>query len=348
MKSSTNSVFLSVILLLAITASIAAELLSERNRKPDPDIFSGRTLRCSMALKNDIAHKGLHGNLNYELLEMLAKDKSCSLDIRLAEEDWKDSLKQGAVDLVVVEKGYTDSSFIYATIGSDSVIKWALSKDSTEMHRQISLWLKDIKKDGRYGVEHNRFITEYLSRKDNSDGSISPYDSIIKVYADSIGWDWKLVAAVIFRESRFSILSNSKAGAAGLMQVMPKYASKFGAGNLLDPEENIKSGTTQLQRLHQRYLKEGYTGQEAIKFTLAAYNAGVGRIRDCIRLADALSREKRTWDDIVSIIPYMSELDSLDCSDTVRLGTFKGAETIGFVKGVLSTYEEFSQETTLP
>ena len=77
------------------------------------------------------------------------------------------------------------------------------------------------------------------------------------------------------------------------------------------------------------------------KITLAAYNAGPGRIADCIRLARAQGVDPSTWSNLCSVIPLMSqEADSLAGQD-VLYGPFKGKETMAFVKAVLNQYDIF-------
>ena len=77
---------------------------------------------------------------------------------------------------------------------------------------------------------------------------------------------------------------------------------------------------------------------ELAKFTLAAYNAGEGRIKDCINYAASIGAPHHTWNDIVAIIPDMRE-DSILNADTVKLGKFKGYETISYVKKMTSLYD---------
>ena len=79
---------------------------------------------------------------------------------------------------------------------------------------------------------------------------LSPHDSLIRMYADSIGWDWRLVAAVIRQESRFNSHVVSPGGAVGLMQIQ---SGKYSQQTLLDPEQNIRIGTRYLRKLEQMY-----------------------------------------------------------------------------------------------
>jgi membrane-bound lytic murein transglycosylase F len=124
------------------------------------------------------------------------------------------------------------------------------------------------------------------------------------------------------------------------MQVMPSTAKYYKVENLLDPEENIIAGTRHLKRLQNMFRKEGLEGEELIKFTLAAYNAGEGRIMDCRNLAADQNLDNTSWEETVKVIPMMRE-DSILENEVVKLGKFKGHETIAYVDQIFSHYEAF-------
>ena len=126
------------------------------------------------------------------------------------------------------------------------------------------------------------------------------------------------------------------------MQVMPSTAKYYKVDNLLDPENNIIAGTKHLKRLQNIFKKDGLEGDELIKFTLAAYNAGEGRIMDCRNLAGSLELDNTIWDETVKVIPMMRE-DSILENEVVKLGKFKGHETIAYVEQVFSHYNAFCQ-----
>ena len=79
-----------------------------------------------------------------------------------------------------------------------------------------------------------------------------------------------------------------------------------------------------------------------VEFTLAAYNAGEGRIIDCRNLAGSLGMDNTNWDNIVAVIPMMRE-DSILENEAVKLGKFKGHETIAYVDQVFSHFGAFCQ-----
>ncbi|MCR4570615.1 MAG: transglycosylase SLT domain-containing protein [Bacteroidales bacterium] len=172
---------------------------------------------------------------------------------------------------------------------------------------------------------------------------ISPYDSLIKHYSDSVGLDWRLVSAVIYHESRFDNDVRSHRGAAGLMQMMPSTAEWLGADDITDPIEGVRVGTLYLKRLHNAYRNHTDDPQERLKFALAAYNAGIGRIQDCIHFARLRGVDSSYWANIVSIIPEMRD-DSILEIDTIKFGKFRGDETIAYVDNVLEKYEQYKRK----
>jgi hypothetical protein len=93
------------------------------------------------------------------------------------------------------------------------------------------------------------------------------YDPAIWKAAERYGVDYALVKAVIKAESNFDPLAISRAGARGLMQLMPGTANALGVNNSFEPEENIEGGVRYL-----RYLLDLFKGN--LHLALAGYNAG--------------------------------------------------------------------------
>jgi len=127
---------------------------------------------------------------------------------------------------------------------------------------------------------------------------------------------------------------------------MPQTGRYYGVDNLLDPEQNIIAGTSHLKRLQRMFSRYGLSPEELVKFTLAAYNAGEGRIMDCRNLASAKGFDSSRWEEIVKVIPLMREDAILD-EESVKLGKFQGHETIDYIDSVMSHYKAICEITSL-
>ena len=124
------------------------------------------------------------------------------------------------------------------------------------------------------------------------------YDDLIKEGADSLGWDWRLFAAMVFQESKFQPDLESWAGAKGLMQLMPRTAERFGVTDRTDPVQSIRGGTEILELLWGRFVDIPDSVQR-IKFTMASYNCGYGHVVDARTLAFEEGLDMYRWDNNV-------------------------------------------------
>lgn len=93
------------------------------------------------------------------------------------------------------------------------------------------------------------------------------YKALVTEIANTYAMDAALVRAVIHAESNFNRKAKSRAGAQGLMQLMPATQKSFKVRNPYDAKENITAGTKLLKQLLHKYGNN-------IKFATAAYNAG--------------------------------------------------------------------------
>jgi soluble lytic murein transglycosylase-like protein len=101
--------------------------------------------------------------------------------------------------------------------------------------------------------------------------NIRDYDKIITQAAAKFNLDAALIKAVIKAESNFNHKAVSRAGAKGLMQLMPQTASSLNVDDVFHPGNNIEGGARYL-----RYLLNLYRGN--LTLALAAYNAGEGAV----------------------------------------------------------------------
>ena len=99
----------------------------------------------------------------------------------------------------------------------------------------------------------------------------SAYASEIRQAASQFGVEEAVVRAVIHAESAYRPNAISRAGAQGLMQLIPATASRFGVADPFDPAQNIRGGVRYLAWLMKRY-------ESNLTLVAAAYNAGEGAV----------------------------------------------------------------------
>jgi soluble lytic murein transglycosylase-like protein len=109
--------------------------------------------------------------------------------------------------------------------------------------------VRDHKKQVRYSERNEQRYTELLNRA-----------------ARELRLDRALVHAVVRVESAFDPQAVSRAGAIGLMQLMPDTAKRYGVNDLRNPSQNVYAGVRHLRDLIHRF--------NDVVLALAAYNAG--------------------------------------------------------------------------
>ena len=193
------------------------------------------------------------------------------------------------------------------------------------------------------GITSQEFIDEYL--EDSRRESISEYDAIIKEGVQRLGWDWQMVASIVWNESRFDINAVSSQGARGLMQFMPRTAARFGleGEDLKDPKKNIEAGVEYLMFLERRF-DEVVDRDERIKFILAGYNAGPGHVRDAMALAEKYGDNPYVWDGSVEKWLLALQKRKYYTDEVCRHGFFRGRYTVRYVKDVFAKYYFYKEQ----
>ena len=341
-RRDTPAIIVSTLTAVLIAASIVASFF-----KKSPEEAGIRPhIRSILELgRMTDTTKALVVGYNHYLLERYAESNGQSIEIDITGKDisWIDSLKAGKVDIVVVP--FEDSlavDSVLVSIPVDSLSVWLMRHDDHSNMEDANAWILTWLSSEEHDGIKDSFLKRFDAFRSRPRESISPYDSLIRTHADSLGWDWRLLAAVIYQESRFHIEARSRRGASGLMQMMPRTAERYGISDPLSPEENIRAGAQLLGTLIRRYYKVGENDEERYRYALAAYNAGVGRVDDILNLARQRGVDTSRWDSVKSVIPDMSDQEVLD-SGVVKRGPFKGRETMAYVDRVMAIYEEFKR-----
>ena len=298
----------------------------------------------------------------YQRLINLSDEIGGDIDIELvpgdlATEDLIAMVAEGEIDYTIadqyiaaINKTYYPDLDIKTAISFPQQIAWAVRKSSPKLLEAVNDWIDEMKKGVDYYVLYNKYFknTKAFKRRVKSEffsatgGKISAYDDLIKEHASMLNWDWRLLASMVYQESRFDPESESWAGAKGLLQLMPVTAEMFGATDPSDPEESIEAGTNYLL-----YLQELWgiipDSLERIKFILASYNVGENHVNDARRLAKKYGADPDLWDGNVAKYLRLKSKKKYYNDEVVKYGYCRGDEPCKYVDEILERYEQYRQ-----
>ena len=306
----------------------------------------------TVSVKKNSSYASRLRNLNTELGGTIHID---TIDGRLTTEEIIKKVADGDLKYTVVDQniGYINASYypnldVSTKISFSQQIAWGTRKNSPKLLVEVNKWIEDFTKTVDYHVIYNKYYKNkrrYKARVASefysiSDNKISPYDDMIKKYADKIGWDWRLVASVTYQESQFEPESKSWAGARGLMQIMPATARELNISDPSDPYESIRGGTAYLQQVWGKH--ENVTDSiQRIKFTLASYNCGYAHLKDAQRIAKRKDWDPIVWDDNVELAILDLASPEYYNSEGIRYGYVRGTEPYNYVRQIFERYEHY-------
>jgi membrane-bound lytic murein transglycosylase F len=179
---------------------------------------------------------------------------------------------------------------------------------------------------------------------------ISPYDKVFQEVGELYNIDWLLLSAIARAESEFRFDAVSKAGAVGLMQIMPVTAKSMGyeREQLFDIRINVEIAAKLLHENNAMLrLSSEFDQLERLRFILACYNAGYSRIADARRLTRFHEDDANTWGVVANYLKLLAEPEFAQ-SEIVKSGEFFGSEeTITYVGRVMRIYQNYRSRIVL-
>ena len=263
--------------------------------------------------------------------------------------DLVQAVASGQIDYTVVEEYVARMASIglkgldtKLTVSVEQPLGWAIANHDGDSSLLVVLngWIDNFEQRNL-----NRILAKYVNqgnvfgKRKPKEGELSGFDAIIKKTAKNIGWDWRLLASLIYQESRFKVDLESEKGAFGPMQLMPVVMEKYGIDYDATLEEQLEAGGKLLQFLGDCLENKVADSTELVKFVLAAYNAGLGHVYDAQRLAEKYGKYPEIWDNNVD---YFILNKSKYYNDTCcHAGYLRGTETYRFVEEVLDRFYQY-------
>jgi membrane-bound lytic murein transglycosylase MltF len=249
--------------------------------------------------------------LNEELAGyMMRPVEIVEADANLLSEDILELVNAGVVDITVVDDFKAE---LWARIFPDIIVRtdlqihtgghigWAIRKNNPELKANLEAFLPKIRKRSLLG---NMLAERYY---DTTKWIRNPVDELerqklegfmlfFKQYGDKYGFDWLALVAQAYQESGLDHSVQSRAGAVGIMQLLPSTAEYVGIPDVTEIENNIHAGVKYLSYLREQYYSDpGLTEIDRFAFTWAAYNAGPTKVKKMRARAAKMDLDPDRW-----------------------------------------------------
>lgn len=222
---------------------------------------------------------------------------------------------------------------------------WAVRAEQADLLPIINAYLQRSIRSGFRNILFQKYFVSAAHLRGISEAPstlvskrLSLYDRLIAHYAEEAGFDWRLVSALIYQESRFDHTRVSEAGAIGLMQIMPIAAQEVGVTEYADLQGNLKAGVQYLSWLAKQFPDGEPT--ERLALILAGYLLGPGRIKDAQGLARTLGYDPLRWGDAMEQVLPLLEVSTY--YQHTRNGFAPGTQAVRYVNAILRRYSLYS------
>jgi membrane-bound lytic murein transglycosylase MltF len=237
-------------------------------------------------------------NPNFNAADIMGFVSLKKYDYTLVNSFWAKTLIKGFKNLAII----SDNPF-----RKKVKINWAVRNNNTKLLNELNAFIPKIKKGTMLGnlLNYKYFYNVAKIKSKNFDinsNIISLYDETIKKYAQKFKFDWRLLAALCFQESRFNQGIENKWGAIGLFQIKQMTANEpyikiKEIGGEKNYDNNVHAGVKYLSWIKKRYFDPNTEMKEEAKLRMmmASYNAGPRRVQQAIIKAKEMGLDPNKW-----------------------------------------------------
>ena len=252
----------------------------------------------------------------------------------LEDEDMMEMLGAGLLQVIVVDdwKVKLWSQFVPGieahpelALSEPGDIGWAFRKHSPKLAAEVNHF---VRTHPNFYPSRAKTYPTYIKRLQNATAEtdwqrFEKTVALFKKYGERYSFDYLMVAALGYQESRLNQNARSHVGAIGIMQLMPETGRSLKVGDITKTEPNIHGGFKYLRQIYDKHLDaEGVDEQNRTLFAIASYNAGSGRVAALRKEAGEKGLNPNVWFNNVELI----------CARRV------GQETVVYVRNIYKYY----------
>lgn len=243
--------------------------------------------------------------------------------------------------LVAMMQNYYPNLSVGMALGKPENIAWALPKNADpQLVKKVNKFFEQIHKDGtlrnlldRYYGSSSRLNTQDITAFLKLSNSLLPkYQHLFKQAQETTGIDWRLLAAVSYRESHWNTFNTSPTGVRGLMMLTESTADLMGVTDRLDPKQSVPAGAKYIVKMIET-IPERIPEPDRTYMALAAYNIGYAHLEDARVLAKRLNLNPDRWADIKKTLVMLNDPEYYT---TLKYGYASGGAPVIFVESIRS------------
>ncbi len=259
-----------------------------------------------------------------ELLEQVASHK---IDCTIADSN-----------IYALNQRYFPRIALAFVISEREQLAWVLAPNSKELEADMYSWFNSFNQSGKLAQlkDHYYSYVFFFNYYDNKmfykrvKSRLPKYKKYFNKYGKKYNIPWTLLAAQSYQESHWNPKAKSFTGVRGLMMLTLRTAKMLGVKNRLNPEQSIKGGAKHLNQMLKNVPKE-VEGDNRLKFALAAYNIGMGHIKDAQVIAKRIGLNQNIWSDLKKALPLLSQKRYYK---TLKHGYARGSEPVRYVDSI--------------
>ncbi len=304
----------------------------------------------------DLAGKTIHVRRNTSYHQRLEALKESGIDIDIAlldntpSEEIIQMVSEKKIDYTVADSNiaqlnrrYYPDIVIGIPIQEVEFIGWAVNPSEIRLLDRINHFFYHINKTGYYKKLFNKYYGnlnhfDYFDVKkfhQRLNTRFPKYRKYIVQESFKYGFDWRMIAALVYQESHFDPYAKSFTGVRGLMQVTEETAREMGITNRLDPVMSLRAGIKYLYTLYKRF-DDIEDPHEKLLFAMGSYNVGYGHVKDAQELAAEESLDPRKWASLEKVLPLLTKRKYYR---KTKHGYARGREPVRHVRQILMYYD---------
>ena len=248
-------------------------------------------------------------------------------------------------DLAALELADSETMAAGPAVARALPLAWLFNVESPTLAAVARQFLATAARDGTVAVLapsllRPRIRTRSSRLPDIPPYSLTPWDADLKRAALRYGLDWRLLASLMYEESRFDVRAVGPGGSAGLFQFMPATWQWLGITDPFDPHEVIPAAARYLRMLMDDFADAPLP--DRIAMAIAAYNVGPRHVEDARRLATRMGLDPNRWRDNVETA--MVVLDDPEVARKFPAGVCRCRRAVAYTRRILRRYRLYTEQ----